>query len=64
MNKKILDQAIPNIISNISIPLLGIVDMALMGRMESDAYIGAKKMMDGSGLLLPLPLMFVEQDFS
>jgi MATE family multidrug resistance protein len=41
LNKKILDLAIPNIISNISIPLLGIVDMALMGHMESDAYIGA-----------------------
>ena len=31
----------PNIISNISIPMLGIVDMALMGHLESDAYIGA-----------------------
>jgi MATE family multidrug resistance protein len=41
LNKKILNLAIPNIISNISIPLLGIVDMALMGRLESDAYIGA-----------------------
>ena len=41
MNKKILDLAIPNIISNISIPLLGIVDMALMGHLESDDYIGA-----------------------
>jgi len=41
MNKKILDLAVPNIISNISIPLLGIVDMALMGHLESDAYIGA-----------------------
>jgi len=41
VNKKILDLAIPNIISNISIPLLGIVDMALMGHLESDAYIGA-----------------------
>jgi MATE family multidrug resistance protein len=41
MNRKILELAIPNIISNISIPLLGLVDMALMGRMESDAYIGA-----------------------
>ncbi len=41
MNKKILDLAIPNIISNISIPMLGIVDMALMGHLESDAYIGA-----------------------
>lgn len=41
LNKKILDLAIPNIISNISIPLLGIVDMALMGHLDSDAYIGA-----------------------
>jgi MATE family multidrug resistance protein len=41
VNKKILDLAIPNIISNISIPLLGIVDMALMGHLDSDAYIGA-----------------------
>ena len=41
MNKQILHLAIPNIISNISVPLLGIVDMALMGHMDSDAYIGA-----------------------
>lgn len=41
MNRKILNLAVPNIISNISIPMLGIVDMALMGHLESDAYIGA-----------------------
>jgi MATE family multidrug resistance protein len=41
VNRQILRLAIPNIISNISIPLLGIVDMALMGHMDSDAYIGA-----------------------
>jgi MATE family multidrug resistance protein len=41
LNRKILDLAIPNIISNLSIPLLGIVDMALMGHLESDSYIGA-----------------------
>ena len=41
MNRRILDLAVPNIISNISVPLLGIVDMALMGHLESDAYIGA-----------------------
>ena len=41
MNKQILRLAVPNIISNISIPMLGIVDMALMGHLESDAYIGA-----------------------
>jgi MATE family multidrug resistance protein len=41
VNKQILRLAVPNIISNISIPMLGIVDMALMGHLESDAYIGA-----------------------
>lgn len=41
MNKKILRLAIPNIISNLSVPLLSSVDTALMGRMESEIYIGA-----------------------
>ncbi len=41
MNKEILRLAIPNIVSNISIPLLGVVDTFLMGKMESPAYIGA-----------------------
>jgi MATE family multidrug resistance protein len=41
INKEIFRIAIPNIIANISIPLLGIVDTALMGRMEDSAYIGA-----------------------
>lgn len=40
MNKKILDLAIPNIISNITIPLLGIVDLAIVGRMGNEMYIG------------------------
>lgn len=41
MNKKILNLAIPNIISNLSVPLLSIVDLVLMGYLEGDAYIGA-----------------------
>ncbi len=41
MNKKILRLAIPNVISNISIPLLGLVDIGLMGHMGSQVYIGA-----------------------
>ncbi len=41
INKEIFRIALPNIIANISIPLLGIVDTALMGRMEDPAYIGA-----------------------
>jgi MATE family multidrug resistance protein len=40
MNKEILRLAIPNIISNISIPLLSTVDTALMGRMSPD-HLGA-----------------------
>lgn len=41
MRKEILRLAIPNIISNISVPLLGIVDLALMGHLESELYINA-----------------------
>ena len=41
MNKKILNIAFPNIISNITIPLLGIVDLALVGHLDSPIYIGA-----------------------
>ena len=41
LNKRILNIAIPNIISNITVPLLGIVDLALVGHLESKVYIGA-----------------------
>ena len=40
MNREILRLAIPNIISNISVPLLSTVDTALMGRL-SEVHIGA-----------------------
>jgi MATE family multidrug resistance protein len=41
INKQIYRLALPNIISNLSIPLLGAVDTALMGRLESEHYLGA-----------------------
>ena len=41
LNRSILKLAIPNIVSNITIPLLGLVDMMLMGHLDSVAYIGA-----------------------
>ncbi len=41
MNREILRLAVPNIISNITIPLLGMVDLALLGHLESEIYIGA-----------------------
>ncbi|MGD8777455.1 MAG: MATE family efflux transporter [Ignavibacteria bacterium] len=41
MNKKILRLAIPNIISNLSIPLLSSVDTAVVGHLDNVAYLGA-----------------------
>ena len=41
LNRSILRLAIPNIISNITVPLLGLVDMMLMGHLDSVVYIGA-----------------------
>jgi MATE family multidrug resistance protein len=37
----ILQLALPNIVSNISVPLVGIVDLALMGHMESELHLNA-----------------------
>lgn len=41
MNRKILNLAIPNIISNLSVPLLGVVDTALVGHLDQAYYLGA-----------------------
>lgn len=40
-NRRILALAIPNIISNITIPLVGMVDIAIIGRLGVDTMIGA-----------------------
>ena len=40
MNKRILGLALPNIITNITVPLLGMVDMAIVGHLSS-THIGA-----------------------
>lgn len=40
MNRKILRLAIPNIISNITIPLLGMVDLAIVGHLGNDYMLG------------------------
>ena len=41
MNKQIIRLAVPNIISSLSVPILGAVDIALMGRLESEQHLGA-----------------------
>ena len=40
MNKRILGLALPNIITNITVPLLGMVDMAIVGHLSGN-HIGA-----------------------
>lgn len=41
MNSEILRIAIPSIVSNITVPLLGLIDVAIVGHMGNTAYIGA-----------------------
>lgn len=41
MNRKILNLALPSIVSNITVPLLGLVDTAIVGHMGKPQYIGA-----------------------
>lgn len=41
MNKKILQLAIPAIVSNITVPLLGLIDVAIVGHLGSASFIGA-----------------------
>ena len=40
-NKQILNLALPSIISNITVPLLGLVDLAIVGHLNNIALIGA-----------------------
>lgn len=41
MNKKILQLALPSIVSNITVPLLGLIDVAIVGHLGAASYIGA-----------------------
>ena len=41
MNKRILNIALPSIVSNITVPLLGLVDTTIVGHLGAAAYIGA-----------------------
>ena len=41
MNRKILRLAVPSIISNLTVPLLGLADVAIVGHLGATAYIGA-----------------------
>ena len=47
MNRRILHLAIPSIVSNITVPLLGLVDVTIVGHLGATAYIGADSGADG-----------------
>ena len=40
-DRQILQLAVPSIVSNITVPLLGMIDVAIVGHMGSPVYIGA-----------------------
>lgn len=40
-NNEILSLAIPSIISNITVPLLGLVDLTIVGHIGNESYISA-----------------------
>jgi MATE family multidrug resistance protein len=41
LNKSIIRLSLPNIVTNITVPLLGLVDLALMGQLDGSEFIGA-----------------------
>ena len=41
VDNSILKLALPSIISNITVPLLGLVDLAIVGHIGSETYIGS-----------------------
>ena len=41
VNKQILRLALPSMVSNITVPLLALVDVAIVGHLGAAAYIGA-----------------------
>lgn len=41
LNKQILRLAIPNILSNLAVPMMGLIDTAMMGHIRPEIYLGA-----------------------
>ena len=41
INRQIFRLSVPNVVSNITVPLLGLVDLAMMGHLDDPLYIGA-----------------------
>lgn len=41
LNKKIIRLALPSVVSNLTVPLLGLIDVGIVGHLGSASYIGA-----------------------
>lgn len=53
MNKEILKLAIPNILANLSVPLLSVVDVALMGHLSNESHSGESYLLSiGFGVMI------------
>ena len=49
-NREILQIALPSIVSNITVPLLGLIDVTIVGHLGAASYIGAIAVGAGSHL--------------
>lgn len=64
INREIIALALPSIISNITTPLLGLVDTAATGHMGSAAYVGAIAVGAGMFSLVYWPMAFLRMGTS
>ena len=64
INREILALAIPSIVSNITTPLLGLVDTAVTGHMGSASYVGAIAVGSGMFSLVYWPMAFLRMGTS
>lgn len=64
INREIIALALPSIVSNITTPLLGLVDTAVTGHMGSAAYIGAIAVGAGMFSLVYWPMAFLRMGTS
>lgn len=64
MNKQILSLAIPNIISNITVPLLGLTDTYIAGHFDKHEYIGAIGLANILFNLIYMPFSFLRMSTS
>ena len=54
--RRVIQLAIPVVLANLSVPLLGAVDTAIMGHMDAPYYLAALAIGPALGIIAMLPL--------